>query len=199
MLGPKMDLPPGTTRDDVQRIFEKELAGRYEVRPSKVYKRLFVVKKTPWTGVGVWVKGKERRNHLRITGTIPTRSRMAVLWLLALLGGITFLVLWVPLWYKRLKPFQIEMVQAYQSWQQPGAGPRPVREHAPPVSKAQPSVDRGPTPTRRGRCPSCSSVFTYPAGAPPKACPRCGFERGARPRPPSGTPATADETGDQAF
>ena len=79
---------PELTPDSVRETFAEHFAGKYEVYPTKVRSRDFIVKKSGWSGVGVRVKQEKEQTTFVFTAMMPN------LFLQALFGGLaTYLFL----------------------------------------------------------------------------------------------------------
>jgi len=71
------------TAESAQQLFKERFAGRYEVYPTRMRNRHFVVKKSEWTGVGVKVKqGQNGSTTFVFTALMPN------LLLQGLFGGL---------------------------------------------------------------------------------------------------------------
>jgi hypothetical protein len=74
---------PDLTPQEAEQIFRDQFAGKYEVYPTSIRTRDFVVKKSEWSGVGVRVKQEKDS-----TTTFVFTAMMPNMILNGLFGGL---------------------------------------------------------------------------------------------------------------
>lgn len=62
---------PELTAEEALAAFQHHFAGTYEVYPTKLRMRDFIVKKNDWAGVGVKVKQESRKTTFVFTALMP--------------------------------------------------------------------------------------------------------------------------------
>ena len=115
-------LPPNPelTPERAQEVFAQGFAGRYEVEPTKILGRDFIVKKSGWAGIGVKVKQGREGTTFIFTPVIPSV-------LLRLLFGGLFSYLFLRPQWKALEAEVAEFIRTAPAFQ---AGAQPIEPAA---------------------------------------------------------------------
>jgi hypothetical protein len=83
---------PELSVDAAFEAFARHFTGKYDVYPTKIRSRDFIVKESPWAGIGVRLKQEKDGASFVFTGMIPNPI------LQALFGGLLAYLLLRPRW-----------------------------------------------------------------------------------------------------